>query len=83
MTDRCERFLKLYCERCRRRPRLFGDGVAECSVMEEALRVGDPKDPDYPAEWVFDSRGRPACRAFVKEETCDREGEEGAVEQQT
>jgi hypothetical protein len=67
MTDRCERFLKTYCERCWRRPRLFGDdGVTECIIMEDALRVGDPEEPGYPIEWVFDSHGRPTCRAFMK-----------------
>jgi len=76
--DDCERFLKRYCERCRRRPvfEVSTGFIGTCSVMEDALRVGDPEAPGYPPEWVFDSRGRPTCKAFVLEKKNDEEGTE-------
>ena len=58
-------FQYAYCDRCAKdaKYRETEDGADGCRILANALsyNIGDP---EYPAEWTHDERGRPTCTAF-------------------
>lgn len=51
-------FEERFCDRCK---------IAEgCEIPFNAM-VYEIESPEYPSQWVFDSSGRPTCKAFESE----------------
>ena len=61
-----ESFHAQFCDRCSR-DKFDGDGGESCPILLRAIAHG-VDHPDYPAEWTYDSAGRPTCTAFLGDE---------------
>ncbi len=61
------RFTGEFCEQCRFEKFLHTakKGDLACGILSATI-VWDPKDEQYPKEWIYDENDNPTCTAFKK-----------------
>jgi len=66
-----ECFFSAWCRKCARDKAMSeGKNLDDCSEPEVCRIIADTfaydvSDPNYPKEWIHDSRGFPSCTAFI------------------